>query len=217
MAEAGSERQCEGTRRGWGPPPIFLDLLILKKFKSSDFGTADSKEVSGANLGSAHSKGVRPLCGLLMKYYTTIANYVNGKVQARTGPRKGIPRIVEAQANRGACSGGGALGVQGQDLLGDLLYVGDAEEGYLDLGNRVVCACCARGENCDVAGAVGALAVLDADDVSGRVGFYGTGAATGDDHDALVGDRVDGVAAFEKRPERREDYAEADQKEGQPE
>src|ERR1700694_3886008 len=92
------------------------------------------------------------------------------KLAPEPGNGKGMPRIVEAQANRGACSGGGALGVQGQDLLGDLLYVGDAEEGYLDLGNRVVCACCARGENCDVAGAVGALAVLDADDVGGGGG-----------------------------------------------
>src|ERR1700687_1549880 len=100
MAEAGSERQCEGTRRGWGPPPIFLDLLILKKFKSSDFGTADSKEVSGANLGSTHSKGVRRLCALLMKYYTTIANYVNGKVQARAG-------TGEWQGNAADCGGPG--------------------------------------------------------------------------------------------------------------
>src|ERR1700730_9833937 len=125
------------------------------------------------------------------------------------------PLTFTADASQPAVLGGGALGVQGQYLLGDLLYVGDAKEGDLDLGNRVVCACCARGENCDVAGAVGALAVLDADDVGGGVGLYRAVGRASDDHHALVGDGVDSAAAFEKGPQGRKNDTQADQQKWQ--
>ena len=86
-------------------------------------------------------------------------------------------------------------------LLDDLLYVGDAAEGDFDWGYEIVVAAGdGVGDDEDVAGAVGALAVLDGDDVSGRVGLYGAIAASGDDHDALVGDGVNGIATFEESP-----------------
>src|SRR5882762_5094466 len=59
--------------------------------------------------------------------------------------------------------------------------------------------------------------MVDADDVGGRDGLYGTGAAAGNDHYALVGDGVDGAATFQESPERREDYAESDQEKRQSE
>src|SRR6266576_1428725 len=94
--------------------------------------------------------------------------------------------------------GGGALGVEGHYLLGNLFYVGDAEEGYFDLRGGVVGASCAGGLDYDVAGAVGALAMIDADDVGGSDRFYQAGSAAGDDHNALVGDGVDGAATFQE-------------------
>src|SRR6266478_1170702 len=113
-------------------------------------------------------------------------------------------------------SGGGALGMQLDYLLDDLLYVGNAAKGNLDRGCEIVVAAGdGVGGDDDVAGAVGTLPVLDGDDVRGRIGLYGTIAAAGDDHDALIGDGVNGVATFEEGPERREDNAEADEKEGQ--
>ena len=39
------------------PLPPFPDLFQTKSLESSEFGTADSKGVINANLGSAHSKG----------------------------------------------------------------------------------------------------------------------------------------------------------------
>src|SRR5713226_2827804 len=62
---------------------------------------------------------------------------------------------------------------------------------------------------------VGALAMLDGNDVGRRQGFYGAVAAAGDDHDALVGDGVNGIGTFEESPEGGEDNAEANQEEGQ--
>src|SRR5260370_13180231 len=114
----------------------------------------------------------------------------------------------------GAGSGGGALGVQGHYLLDDLFYVGDAAEGDLDWGCEIVVAAGDGGGNDeDVAGAVGALAMLDGNDVGGGVGLYRAVAAAGDDHDALVGDGVNGIAPSEEGPEWREDDAEANQEE----
>ncbi len=71
------------------------------------------------------------------------------------------------------------------------------------------------GNDEDVAGAVGALAMLDGNDVGRRQGFYGAVAAAGDDHDALVGDGVNGIGTFEESPEGGEDNAEANQEERQ--
>src|SRR6266436_2170615 len=123
------------------------------------------------------------------------------------------------RCRKGPCTysilGRGALGVQLHYLLDDFLYVGDAAEGDLHLGYHIVGTGDGVGDDDDVAGAVGAFAMLDGGDVGGRVGLYGTIAAAGDDHDALVGDGVNGVATFEEGPERREDNAEADQEEGQ--
>ena len=103
--------------------------------------------------------------------------------------------------------------MQGQNLLGDLLYVRDAAEGDLYLRVHVIGAGYGVGEDDDVAGAVGALAMLDAEDVGGSVRLYGTAVAAGDYHDALVGDGVDGAAALEIGPEGREDNAESDEQE----
>ena len=64
-----NERGGEGA-----PSPRFLDLLILKSFKSNDFGSAHSKGVADANLGSAHSKGVSGFERLSTEYYTTVVN-----------------------------------------------------------------------------------------------------------------------------------------------
>src|SRR5713226_2827801 len=55
----------------------------------------------------------------------------------------------------------------------------------------------------------------DGNDVGRRQGFYGAVAAAGDDHDALVGDGVNGIAPSEEGPEWREDNAEANQEERQ--
>ncbi len=87
IADVGSEREINGLlhprppRREDGevnhnrpPPPCFLDLLILKTFKSNEFGSADSKGVTGANRGSAHSKGVSGFERLFMEYYTVVVN-----------------------------------------------------------------------------------------------------------------------------------------------
>src|SRR5216683_1530596 len=116
----------------------------------------------------------------------------------------------------GAGSGGGALGVQLHYLLDDFLYVGDAAEGDLHLGGEIVAAADdGVGNDEDVAGAVWALAVVDGDDVGWHQGLYGAVAAAGDDHDALVGDGVNGIATFEESPEGGEDNAEANQEERQ--
>src|SRR2546427_5870028 len=48
------ERECQG--RG-GPPP-FLQVLILRNFKSNDFASADSRRVTDAFCVSAESKAV---------------------------------------------------------------------------------------------------------------------------------------------------------------
>src|SRR5260370_4026307 len=132
--------------------------------------------------------------------------------------KKGIERNASGPLlKRSAVSGGGALGVQGHYLLGDLLYVGDPDQGYFDLRSGIICTRHARGENHDVAGAVGTLAVLDADNISRCVGFYGTVAAAGDDHDTLVGYRVDRAAPLQVGPERGKDNSEADAEERQAE
>src|SRR5712664_73120 len=116
----------------------------------------------------------------------------------------------------GAGSGGGALGVQGHYLLDDFLYVGDAAEGNLHRGCEIVVAAGdGVGDDKDVAGAVGALAMLDGNDVGRRQGFCAAVAAAGDDHDALVGDGVNGIGTFEESPEWGEDNAEANQEERQ--
>src|SRR6266849_4441536 len=106
--------------------------------------------------------------------------------------------------------------IEGTDLGRDGEWKDEyATEGDLHLGYHIVGTGDGVGDDDDVAGAVGAFAMLDGGDVGGRVGLYGTIAAAGDDHDALVGDGVNGVATFEEGPERREDNAEADQEEGQ--
>src|ERR1700740_144020 len=132
----------------------------------------------------------------------------------RPESKKGIGHSASgAHLERQPVSGGGALGVEGHYLLGDLLYVGDPDQGYLDLGDGIICARCASGEDHDIAGPVGTLAVLDADDVSRRIGFYGKVAAARDDHDALVGYRVDRAPPPQISPERGKDNSEADEKE----
>src|SRR5260370_34212354 len=109
--------------------------------------------------------------------------------------KKGIEHNASGTLlKRRAVSGGGALGVQGHYLLGDLLYVGDPDQGYVDLRSGIICTRHARGENHDVAGAVGTLAVLDADNISRWVGFDGTVAAAGYDDDTIVDYGVDGAA-----------------------
>src|SRR5258705_11084917 len=91
---------------------------------------------------------------------------------------------------------GGALGVQRQDLLGYLLYVGDAAEGDLYLRGHVVAAGDGVGEDDDVAGAVGALAMLDAEDVGRSVRLYGTAGAAGDYHERRVGAGANGARSL---------------------
>src|SRR6266852_654278 len=106
------------------------------------------------------------------------------------------------RCRKGPCTysilGGGALGMELHYLLDDFLYVGDAAEGDLHLGGEIVAAA-DDGVGCDgdVAGAVGAVAVVDGDDVGWHQGLYGAVAGAGDDHDALVGDGVNGIAPFE--------------------
>src|SRR5260370_11112562 len=117
----------------------------------------------------------------------------------------------------GAGSGGGTLGMELHYLPDDLFYIGDAAEGNLDWGYEIVVAAGdGVGNDEDVAGAVGALAMLDGNDIGRRQGFYGAVAAAGDDHDALVGDGVNGIGTFEESPEGGEDNAEANQEERQP-
>src|SRR6266478_5762956 len=95
--------------------------------------------------------------------------------------------------------GGGTLGMELHYLLDDLFYIGDAAEGDLDWGYEIVVAAGdGVGNDEDVAGAVGVLTVLDRDDVGGGVGLYRAVAAAGDDHDALVGDGVNGIAPSEE-------------------
>src|SRR5260370_32116873 len=97
----------------------------------------------------------------------------------------------------GAGSGGGALGVQGHYLLDDLFYVGDAAEGDLAWGYEfVVAAGVGVGNDEDVAGAVGALTVLDGDDVCESVGLYRAGVGVRADLDALGRDSVNVTGAF---------------------
>ena len=86
--------------------------------------------------------------------------------------------------------------MQGHYLLNDLLNVGDAAQGNLDLGNRIIAA----GQqsvslNDDVTGAIGALAVVNAGDVRRQDGLDRAVAGTGDNHDTLVRHGVDGAAA----------------------
>src|SRR4029077_618373 len=65
--------------------------------------------------------------------------------------------------------GGRALGVEGHYLLGYLFYVLHAEKDYFYGGCQIVVAAdYAGGQDHDVAGAVGTLAVLDADDICGH-------------------------------------------------
>src|SRR5882762_4327406 len=85
--------------------------------------------------------------------------------------------VVTMRAILDRSSSGGALSVEGEDLLGYLLYVGNADEGDLYLGGGVVYARCAGGQDGDVSGAVGTLAMLDANYVGRRVSFYGTAVA----------------------------------------
>lgn len=64
------------------------------------------------------------------------------------------------------------LRVQSDDLIGNLLDVGNATERNAHLRGHVISA--ARQHIChenDVAGAVGAFAMLDVDDISGRIDF----------------------------------------------
>src|SRR5205807_5481997 len=48
------ERECQGR----GDPPPFLQVLILRNFKSNDFASADSRRVTDAFCVSAESKAV---------------------------------------------------------------------------------------------------------------------------------------------------------------
>src|SRR2546425_1382840 len=48
------ERECQGR----GEPPPFLQVLILRDFKSNDFASADSRRVTDAFCVSAESKAV---------------------------------------------------------------------------------------------------------------------------------------------------------------
>ena len=89
--------------------------------------------------------------------------------------------------------------------MGYLFYVGDAAEGDFHLRIEIVIgAHDSVSEEDDIARAIGALAVLDAGDVGRALG------RASDDHDALVGDGVDGAAAFEKGPQGRKNDTRAD-------
>jgi hypothetical protein len=62
IAECAGEHQCQGLRPEGHPLPRFPDLLQIKDLEDSGFGTAESKRVSGANPGSAHSNGLSGFC-----------------------------------------------------------------------------------------------------------------------------------------------------------
>src|ERR1700736_5155274 len=82
-----------------------------------------------------------------------------------TQSRRRAPGTVPIGRCGDQISGGGALGVELHYLLDYFLYVGDAAEGDLNRGYQIVVgAGDGVGDDEDVAGAVGALAVLDGDD-----------------------------------------------------
>ena len=108
--------------------------------------------------------------------------------------------------------------MQGHYLLNDLLNVGDAAQGNLDLGNRIIAA----GQqsvslNDDVTGAIGALAVVNAGDVRRQDGLDRAVAGTGDNHDTLVRHGVDGAQPLAVGPQRSQDGTKADKQERQSE
>jgi len=118
---------------------------------------------------------------------------------------------------RGNASGSGALRVESHDLPGDFFDVGDAEQadGHLGYGIHIARTKQGVGAYEDVAGAVGALAVLHGDDVGRSAGLDGAVAGAADDHDALIGDGIDRAAALEIGPERSKDDCEAGKQERQ--
>ncbi len=113
--------------------------------------------------------------------------------------------------------GGGALCVERHDLPGHFFDVGDAVQADGHLGYRIHIARTKQGVGAyeDVAGAIGALAVLHGDDVGRSAGLDGAVAGAADDHDALIGDGIDRAAALEISPERSKDDCEADKQERQ--
>ena len=103
------------------------------------------------------------------------------------------------------------------DLPGHFFDVGDAVQADGHLGYRIHIARTKKGVGADedVAGAVGALAVLHGDDVSRSAGLHGAVAGAADDHDALIGDGIDRAPALEIGPERSQHDCEADKQERQ--
>lgn len=108
------------------------------------------------------------------------------------------------------------LRMQGDDLIGDLLDVGDAAESYFHLRGHVVAgAHQGVGHNGDVTRAVGTFAIIDAGDVSGSERFDGAAFDAADDHDATIGHGINRALRFEESPEWRKDDRHADEEKGQ--
>src|SRR6267378_1022899 len=110
-------------------------------------------------------------------------------------------------------SGGGALSMEIHDLAGDFLDVGDAAEAYGGLGDGIVRAGLGGGADDDVAAAVGTFAVIHGNDVGRSAGLHRTGATAADDHDALIGDGVDGGSPAQVSPQRGQNDPQADEQE----
>src|SRR5258707_11453768 len=107
-------------------------------------------------------------------------------------------------------SGWGArLGVEVHDLTGDFLDVGDAEEAEGNLRDGIFVADLRGGADEDVAGAVGALAMVHGDDIGGSAGLDGAAAVPANDHGALVGGGGNRAESLEINPQGGQGEAEA--------
>src|SRR6266481_9112735 len=120
--------------------------------------------------------------------------------------------LVFDDERRSGC--GARLGVEVHDLTGDFLDVGDAEEAEGNLRDGIVGTGLRGGADEDVAGAVGTLAMVHGDDIGGSAGLDGAATVPANDHDALVGDGVNGAESLEIDPQGSQDDAEADKQEG---
>ena len=100
------------------------------------------------------------------------------------------------------------------DLASDFFDIGDAAKGNGDLGDGIIGAGQGGGADEDVAAAVGTLAVIHGNYVGGSAGLHRAGATAADDHDALIGDGVDGVSPIQVGPQRGQDDPQADEQEG---
>src|SRR6185437_9214578 len=115
--------------------------------------------------------------------------------------RKSTSRRVQITYTKNSCSGG--LGVQGHNLLGDLLHVGNAAESDFHRSDHVIASALESiGYEHDVAGAIGALAMLDAGNIRRRERFDSSIFRAADHHDALISHGVNRFLAREEGPER---------------